>query len=141
MGIEHKKRLKEQYGKKAVVGLDCVNMGIADASGTLSSTSLVDPFGVSHYKLYRPGKLDAVTVMTNPALPSANTLTVNIIVNEVERGEVVFAVGQSGVDKTFQSELFHDVVLASGDVVKLTATASLNTNVDISARASIRLYE
>lgn len=143
MGKEYRTRLKESYGKDAVVAYSTVLMGAtALASGALTAASLADAMTNTTYETDRPTKLDGITVNIDGALGVGETLSVNALVDAVRVGVASLVEGDTSADVMFTTELEEEVRLIAGQVITLTADKSVTASaIALSARVSLRLLE
>lgn len=143
MGLEYKKRIKEQYGRKAVVGYDVANLGGSLVAASVSDQILADANSVSHYVVNRPAKLDGLTLQVTPQLVAASgALTVRALIDGTPVGTGTIPAGQAYGDVMFETESSRDVSLASGNVLTLDASKDATpSGVNISVRALLRLLE
>lgn len=142
MGLEYNKRLKEQYGKVAVVGYDVFAVGSGLGLGTVTNAVLPDANGIPVYKLSRPAKLDGVTISLATALAAGSgALSVRALVDGTVVGSGVVAAGADYSDVMFETKSLANVNMAADSVLTLDVSKTTGDRVTVSARALIRLLE
>jgi hypothetical protein len=143
MGIENKRRLKEQYGRDAVVAYEQIQLGATIAPAASGPTALADAQGVASYTTRRPAKLDGITLqVSTPLTAGSGTVRVRALVNGLAVGSGTINAGNAFGDVMFESKALSEVRLAAGDVLVLDVTkGATNVARGLTARAALRLYE
>jgi hypothetical protein len=145
MGLEYKRRIKEQYGKQAVVAYETLEVGAALGAGAAGPTALADRQGLLSYTTKRPAKLDGVTIQLDSALAAGSgTVRVRALVNGVAVGSGTVPAGLSRGDVMFETEKGVDaeVRLVAEDTLVLDVTKGATAAAHLmTARAALRLFE
>jgi len=143
MGREYTKRVKEQYGRQAVVMNEVVHMGGNLAPASASGTLLSDAFSVAEYRVARPAKLDGITVNVSPQLVAGSgSVAVRALVNGTPVATATVAAGEKHGDTMQETERDLEVRLVASDELTLDVVKGATpSGVDISARVGLRLFE
>jgi hypothetical protein len=143
MSLEYKKRLKEQYGRKAVVAYETLTFAnTALGTGVLSDATVADAGGITDYRAKQTTKLDGVSCDLTAVLASGESLTLNILVAAVSVGTITLVAGERSGVVTFETKNAADVNLSAGQVLQLTVDKSATAgNPGITARANLRVIE
>ena len=143
MSLESKKRLKEQYGRKAVVPYETlVYRDVALGVGGAVGLPLTDAGGIVDYIVKQNTKLDGVSCDLDAVLGGGETLTVDVLVDSVTVGTIDLVAGERSGIVTFETSKRADVNLAAGEVLELKVDKS-GTAGDprITARINLRVIE
>ena len=143
MGREYKTRIKEQYGKKAVVAYETLELGGTIAPAAAGPATLTDRQAIGSYTTKRNAKLDAITVQLSSALVTGSgTVRVRALVNGVAVGSGTVPAGLSRGDVTFETEKDAAVRLTPEDVLVVDVTKGATPIVQtLTARVALRLFE
>jgi hypothetical protein len=144
MSKEYKKRIKEQYGRPAVLGTDVLSTSVASVSGVVGHTALgvAGAAGCSRFVLPRAGYLDYFIVNCSPAVTAGN-LAVSLSKNGVvvASGELT-STNADRIERCFNVENSSQVTVASGDLLTMAYAISSAlspgiTAVSLNARAGL----
>lgn len=143
MGREYQTRIKEQYGRPAIVGYETLAVGAALAPAASGPSNLTDANGVATYTLERDGKLDVLNLQLGSAAAAASgDVSVRVMLNGVAQGSGTISAGNTSAELTFQTEKDNELALSSGDALLLDVTKGATGIVrNLTARAAIRLFE
>ncbi len=143
MSLESKKRLKEQYGRKAVVAYETlVYRDVALGVGGAVGLPLTDAGGIVDCIVKQNTKLDAVSCDLDAVLGGGETLSVDVLVDSVTVGTIDLVAGERSGIVTFETSKRADVNLVAGEVLELKVDKS-GTSGDprITARINLRVIE
>jgi hypothetical protein len=143
MGKEYKKRLKEQYGRAAVVAYETVELGATILPPASGPTALADRQSIATYRVARPAKLDGVTIQLDAALAAGSgDVSVRVLKNGVAVGSGTVLAGLAHADVMFETELDDEVRLVVDDMIVVDMTKGATAAVhSLTARAALRLFE
>lgn len=143
MGREYRARVKEKYGKQAVVAYETLEVGGSLGAGAAAAAALGDRQSITTYTTKRPAKLDAITIQLDAATAAGSgQIWVRALVNGLEVGSGIVPAGLSRGDVTFETEKGEEVRLSIDDTLVLDVTKGATAAAhSITARAALRLYE
>lgn len=144
MGIEHKRRLKEQYGKSAVVAYETVELGGALAPAASGPTTLTDRQGVGTYTARRKTKVDGIVMQLDAALAAGSgDIRVRALKNSIAASSSgTVNPGNAFGDVMYASEELNELILEPGDTLVVDYTKGATAAVvNMTARVALRLFE
>lgn len=145
MGLEYKRRKKEEYGKPAVVGHDVFGVTVSSVSGVVGHTTLGED-GSNRMVCPRDGLLDFMVVNVSPAV-GAGSLNVAVHKNgSVVHSGALTSANPNIVEKFWNKEAQNEVAITSGDLLQVhySISSALSPGLQshsVSARLGLRYRE